>query len=112
MSFYIQTKNKKTAQKILDEIIRKHSSEISDYDLYNDEIGYSENAHIKIEMRNVGYKGGSLEVTIPSSVAAYMGIKRGDTIGIVTDEKLHKVYLIKPIYITSTDGRKFRLSTF
>jgi hypothetical protein len=109
MAFCVRAKDKDSAKKMLDELMKIYSSEIVDFDFYEDEFDLQRNRHIKVELRNIGYKGGSLAITIPSSVAKYMGLERNATIAFVIDEKLNKVYLVKPISVTTSDGRKFYL---
>jgi hypothetical protein len=75
MAFCVRAKDKDSAKKMLDELMKTYSSEIVDFDFYEDEFDLQRNRHIKVELRNVGYKGGSLAITIPSSVAKYMGLE-------------------------------------
>jgi hypothetical protein len=111
MAFYVRTKDKDSAKKMLDELVKKYRTEIVDYDFYKDEFDLQKDKHIMIVLRNVGYKGGSLTVTIPSIVAEHMKLRERDTIGVVIDKKLNKVYLVKPISVTTSDGRQFYLTS-
>jgi len=94
MSFLIKAKNEKVAKEILQHLLKKYSEEIEAYDLVKEKYDLSNlSPELKVEVRKVSRRGGSLSFTIPPSLANYLNINAGDFIALILNEKIGVVYL-------------------
>ncbi|MEM2673873.1 MAG: hypothetical protein QXG34_04045 [Candidatus Bathyarchaeia archaeon] len=100
----IKVKDKESAEKILNELISKYKEKVLSYDIeeFSREIRPEEGniyAH-----RKISRKGGSIYVTIPSSIAEFMGLKRDDMLLFVGRGRTKRVYIEKIGYRLLREG--------
>ena len=95
---YIRTKNRRTADKIIEEVIKKYGKGVVCFDIENlsREVRPEEGniyAH-----RKISRKGGSLYITLPSSIVNFLNLKRDDILLFVGRSKIGRVYIEKVGY--------------
>lgn len=92
---HLRVKSKETAEEILKNILSQYKEEVIVYNI--EEYGREVRPEPEVikELRNTSRKGGSLSVTIPSSIREYMKLQKGDTLLFVARKKIGRVYVEK-----------------